>query len=82
MTWTALIKIVYKVDPLECPNCGGRIPLSGISFIEKCQPIVIENILKHYGIWKETVQLPPPPKELSVIKEPFLDYEFFDRVCI
>jgi hypothetical protein len=52
-----------------------------ISFIEKCQPVVIEKILRHCGMWKETVQR-PPPKKLAVIKEPSLDYEFFDRVCI
>jgi hypothetical protein len=80
MTWAALIKSVYEVDPLECPNCGGRMKI--ISFIEKCQPVVIEKILKHCGMWKETVQRPPPPKEPAMIKEPSLDYEFFDRVCI
>ena len=52
------------------------------SFIEKCQPVVIEKILRHCGKWKKTVQRPPPPKDLAVIKEPSLDYEFFDRVCI
>ena len=40
------------------------------------------KILKHCGMWKETVQRPPPQKELIMIKEPSLDYEFFDRVCI
>jgi len=80
MTWAALIKSVYEVDPLECPNCGGRMKI--ISFIEKCQPVVIEKILRHCGMWKETVQRSPPQKELTVIKEPSLDYEFFDRVCI
>jgi hypothetical protein len=37
---------------------------------------------KALRMWKETVQRPPPQKELTVIKEPSLDYEFFDRVCI
>ena len=80
MTWAALIKSVYEVDPLECPNCGGRMKI--ISFIEKCQSVVIEKILRHCGMWKETVQRPPPQKETAVIMEPSLDYEFFDRVCI
>jgi len=60
MTWAALIKSVYEVDPLECPNCGGQMIL--ISFIEKCQADVIEKILKHCGMWKETAQRPPPQK--------------------
>jgi hypothetical protein len=54
MSLAALIKSVYKVDPLECPNRGGRIKI--ISFIEKCQPVVIEKILRYCGMWKETVR--------------------------
>ena len=45
MTWAALIKSVYEVDPLECPNCGGRMKI--ISLIEKFQPAVIGKILRH-----------------------------------
>lgn len=83
MSWATLIKSVYEVDSLECPNCGGRIPLSGICFIEKCRPTIIaEKILKHCGMWKETVRRPPPRKELSVINETSPDYEFFNHVCI
>ena len=80
MTWAALSKSVYEVDPLERPNCGGRMKI--VSFIEKCQPVVMEKILRHCGMWKETVQRPPPHKEPIVIKESSLDYEFFDRVYI
>ena len=80
MTWAALIKSVYEVDPLQCPNCGGKMKI--ISFIEKCQPVVIEKILRHCGMWKETMQRPPPTKEPTTIKEPSPDYEYFDRVCI
>ncbi len=85
MTWAKLIKSVYEVDPLECPNCGGKMKIVG--FIEKCQPTKIEKILRHCGMWKETKQRPPPPKEsaaatAAMIKEPSLDYEFIDRVCI
>jgi hypothetical protein len=85
MTWAILIKSVYEVDPLECPNCGCKMKI--ISFIEKYQPTVIEKILKHCGMWKETKQRPPPRKEPhgawpAMIKEPSLDYEFIDRVSI
>ena len=24
ITWAALIKCIYEVDPLECPKCGGQ----------------------------------------------------------
>ena len=33
-SWAALIKKVYEVDPLRCPECGGEMKI--ISFIEKC----------------------------------------------
>ena len=53
-----------------------------ISFIEKCQPEVIEKILRHCGLWKEIV-LRPPPQEHSVVEnEQCCDYGYFDRVCI
>jgi hypothetical protein len=53
-----------------------------ISFIEKCQPAVIEKILRHCGMWNEKKQRPPPQKKPVMIKEPSLDYEFIDRFCI
>ena len=31
MTWAALIKCVYEVDPLKCPVCGGTMKV--ISFV-------------------------------------------------
>ena len=58
MSWAALIKSVYEVDPLMCPTCGGRTPPSGISFIKKHQRTIREKILRHFGKVKETVLLP------------------------
>jgi hypothetical protein len=29
MTWAALIKCVYEVDPLKCPKCGGEMWFKG-----------------------------------------------------
>ncbi len=31
MRWAALVKRVYEVDPLNCPNCGGTMAV--VSFI-------------------------------------------------
>jgi hypothetical protein len=56
LTWTALIKCVYEVDPLKCPKCGGKMRV--ISFIEK--DTVIEKILRHCGLWQEPPIRPPP----------------------
>jgi hypothetical protein len=41
MTWAALIKAVYKVDPLKCLKCGGTMKV--ISFIEQHHPEVIRE---------------------------------------
>ena len=78
MTWAALIRCVYEVDPLKCPTCGGTMKI--ISFIERNQSDVIEKILRHCGQWKET-----PPRASPVTSTPLeqppdvhtLDYDFF-----
>jgi len=46
--WAMLIKRVYDVDPLCCPECGGQMKV--VSFIEPPQADVIEAILKHCGL--------------------------------
>ena len=48
--WARLIKRVYEVDPLECPCCGGQMKI--VSFIERCQGDVIEQILRHCSLWE------------------------------
>lgn len=50
MRWAALIKRVYEVDPLHCPDCGAKMKI--IAFIERRdQPDVVEKILRHCGSW-------------------------------
>jgi len=41
-TWAMLIKRVYEVDPMVCPNCGSRLRV--VAFIESHQDEVIEKI--------------------------------------
>ena len=53
-----LIKRVYKVDPLACPQCGGRMKV--VAFIEPPQGAVIEKILRHCGLWRASSPRPPP----------------------
>ena len=83
MTWAALIKCVYEVDPLECPKCGEEMRI--ISFIEaKTQADVIKRILKHCELWKDEIPRSPPQKavpQMSELEETQYDYTFFDRVC-
>jgi hypothetical protein len=61
LAWAALIRLVYEVDPLKCPKCGGMMKV--ISFIE--QDDVIEKILKHTGLWSEAPARPPPNISLA-----------------
>jgi len=81
MTWAALIKCVFEVDPLKCPKCGGTMKI--ISFIEKEKSDVIKKILRHCGLWKEaSPRAPPKDPLLETFEESAIDYGFFDRVCI
>jgi len=45
--WARLIQKIYEVDPLICPKCAGEMRV--IAFIE--DPDVIQQILKHLGLW-------------------------------
>lgn len=57
-TWAMLIKRVYEIDPLACPQCGGIMKV--VSFIDPPQAEVIEKILKHCGLWQEPASRAPP----------------------
>jgi hypothetical protein len=39
ITWAALIKCIFEVDPLKCPQCSGTMKI--VAFIE--QPPLIER---------------------------------------
>ena len=56
--WAMLIKRVYEVDPLSCPQCGGQMKV--VSFIEPPQSDVIEEVLKHCGLWQASSPRGPP----------------------
>ena len=59
----ALIKQVYEIDPLICPQCGGEMKI--INSIEREQKEVIEKILKHGGLWEEETARAPPEEKLA-----------------
>jgi len=62
--WAALIRQVYEVDPLVCPKCGGTMKI--LSFIERHQSEVIEQILRHCGLWEEAPARAPPQEQRAV----------------
>ena len=77
MTWAALIKAVFEVDPLKCPKCGGTMKI--VSFIE--EEDVIRDILKHCNLWKEMPSRSPP--NLPIPDTPTgltYDTEFFNSL--
>ena len=53
-----LIKRVYEIDPLACPECGGQMKV--VAFIEPPQGEVIEKILRHCGLWHASSPRAPP----------------------
>ena len=63
-TWAMLIKRVYEIDPLACPECGGVMKV--IAFIEPPQGDAIEKILKHCGLWSPAAPRAPPTGDLHV----------------
>jgi len=84
LTWAALIKLVYEVDPLKCPVCGGTMKV--VALIDHTrQPEVVEKILRHCGLWREQAQRAPPPAAAappqSRARELTYDPGFFDREC-
>ncbi|MDA1143175.1 MAG: transposase, partial [Planctomycetota bacterium] len=71
--WAMLIKRIYEVDPLSCPECGGQMKV--VSFIEPPQAEVIEAILKHCGLWPSSSPRAPPEVAELVLE---LDAAFAD----
>jgi len=66
--WARLIKKIYNVDPLVCPQCHGRMRI--ISAIEQAD--VIEKILKYLGLWMPNRS--PPPRANSPPEGIIVDY--------
>jgi hypothetical protein len=61
-----LIKRVYEVDPLNCPECGGQMKV--VSFIDPPQADVIDQILRHCGLWQSATLRAPPDAEDLVLE--------------
>jgi hypothetical protein len=43
-----LIKRIFEIGPLNCPECGGVMKV--VAFLEPPQADVIERILRHCGL--------------------------------
>jgi hypothetical protein len=78
LTWAALIKCVFEVDPLECPKCGSEMKIIG--FVEREATATIRSTLLRAGLWSEPPsRAPPRSEELPAlgVAEPSLDYRYF-----
>jgi hypothetical protein len=65
-SWAMLIKRVYEIDPLSCPKCGGQMNV--VAFIEPPQSDVIEEILRHCGLWQASTPRAPPDVDGLVLE--------------
>ena len=41
--WAELLRLIYEVDPLVCPQCGGQMRV--VALIQ--DPRIIDRILRH-----------------------------------
>jgi len=53
-----LIMRVYEVDPLSDPHCGSQMKV--VAFIEPSQNEVLQNTLRHYGLWQTSATRASP----------------------
>jgi hypothetical protein len=68
--WRELIKKIWEVDPLICPECGAIMKM--IALIDDCN--VVEKILRHLELWEDPISRAPPEEEFQdVIFEPIYD---------
>ena len=76
MTWAALIRAIFEVEPLKCPSCGGNMKI--VSLIE--EESIIEKILRHCNLWKEEPPRSPPQKIVAenICTQPVYDYSFME----
>ena len=69
--WAKIIRRVYEIDPLVCPESGAGMRLIAVIDDE----FVVRKILKHLSLWEEPrTRAPPEPEQpLDIEYVPFLD---------
>ena len=55
--WAEMIRKVYEVDPLLCPQCGGQMKV--IAFLTDYA--VVDRIINHLQLTFTAERPPPPP---------------------
>ena len=71
--WAEMIRKVYEVDPLVCPQCGGKMKV--IAFLTDYA--VVDRIIDHLSL-TFVAERPPPPhlayQEVLMAAEPGAEY--------
>jgi hypothetical protein len=70
--WAEMIRKVYKVDPLVCSRCGGRMKL--IAFLTN--HVVVDRIIDHLKL-TFVAEKPPPEgalQDLPMVADPPVEY--------
>jgi hypothetical protein len=60
-SWSRLIRKIYEIDPLVCPECGSRMRL--VAFLG--EEFVVCKILKHLKLWEEPITASPTVPRIS-----------------
>jgi len=55
--WAEMIRKVYEVDPIDCPQCGGQIKV--VAFLSDYS--VVERIINHFNL-SFVAERPQPPQ--------------------
>jgi len=87
--WAALLSRTWGFDPLECPDCGGRLEI--VTAIHDADSL--QRITHHYGLDTEIPELHParappwlqgewefdgaPPAEFDIVDPPINDEAYF-----
>ncbi|MEZ4754334.1 MAG: hypothetical protein R3A13_08510 [Bdellovibrionota bacterium] len=74
-SWATLIKRVYELDPLECPQCKGQMRI--VAFMQ--DPVEIKKIMNSHGI-AEYCAPPPIPKAPVFTEDEFVQNASDDEV--
>jgi hypothetical protein len=80
--WAALIKQVWRVDPLTCSRCGSAMRI--VAFIGPAQRAVIEKLLgstelaevRHRGLWTPHSRAPPAGQSAAPAAPPHAELRF------
>lgn len=61
-SWAAMIRKIYEVDPMVCPQCGGMMKI--IAFVTEYA--VVDRIIDHLKL-RFIAEKPPPSRVFSQV---------------